>query len=363
MTRELDPAVQQSLDDNLTGSALNTAVLFFGDFDDDPLFVWTGVGDLDHNGRTYKGVGEMGAMSSVIEDAKLSDVRYNVTLSAIPAENLPDIVSAVTDGNPNGRDFELDLAFFDADTNLVGVLPLTAGFMDGATINEIANDNGELLGSIGLGLSSEASRLSLRKFVRETNQAQQEIFPGDKGFEFVGDTSMKEILWGQRASVVDSGSTTGGFDGACIADDMWLKEDLKAGDCIADDMLDVLNEIGGVAIGNEYSQLPMEGVSHSVQPCFEIETSGGAKLICSNTTPVTLKSGEMVFVDECLGGELATIIDGHFEWQTVIRVDHVSPRMVAHIYIHDKTFAAGVIHNARIFTHNMAKPRGDDGLF
>jgi hypothetical protein len=207
MTRDLDAGVQQAIDDADT-DGLNMALLFFADYEDDPVYVWTGIGDLEHNGNTYLGVGDLGNISSIIEDSKLKDVRYSATLSSIPQGSIPDIISAVTDGNPTGRDFTIDLAFFTPDVQLVGVLPLTAGFMDGSQINESPTEDGGFIGSITQNLASDATRLSKRKFIRQTNQAQQQLFPSDLGFEFVSDTNMGEIYWGQKASVV-AGQSTG----------------------------------------------------------------------------------------------------------------------------------------------------------
>lgn len=211
MTRTLPPAVQQALDDaNTQGLAMS--ILFFADFDNDPLYAWTGVGPLEYNGNIYQGVGDMGTIAPIIEDSKLADVRGSATLSAIPEGSIPDIVGEITDGNPTGRDFTIDLAFFNVDTTLAGVLPLTAGFIDGSVITEAPTEDGELLGSVGLNLASEATRLSKRRFTRQTNQAQQEIFSGDLGFEFIADTNMGEIAWGQKASVA-AGASSGGNGG------------------------------------------------------------------------------------------------------------------------------------------------------
>lgn len=208
MTRTLSPEVQQALDDAST-KGLAVSILFFADFEDDPVYVWSGVGPIEYNGNIYKGVGDMGTIGSIIEDSKLADVRFNATLSSIPEGSIPDIIGAITDGNPTGRDFTIDLGFQDADAQLVGVLPLTAGFMDGSALNEAPNDDGGLHGSVSLNLASEATRLSKRKFTRQTNQAQQELFTGDLGFEFVADTNMGEIAWGQKSSI-SAGASSGG---------------------------------------------------------------------------------------------------------------------------------------------------------
>lgn len=212
MTRELGATIQGEIDNHAAGYPLRCALMFHGNFDGDPLYAWTGVGELSYNGQTYQGVGALGSISPIIEDAKMSDVRFNVSLSGIPEGSITDIITAVTDGDPNGRDFTIDLAFLNADGQLVGVLPLTAGAMDGAQLIESPTKN-ELVGTIKLGLTSEASRLSDTTFVRMTNQAQQTLFAGDLGFEFVADTSMREIFWGQKASTTSNSGGGGRYSG------------------------------------------------------------------------------------------------------------------------------------------------------
>jgi len=212
MTRLLDAGVQQALDDAET-DGLNMGLLFFADYEGDPVYVWTGIGDLEHDGNIYQGLGDLGNISSIIEDAKLKDVRYSASLSAIPGGSIPDIISAITDGNPTGRDFTIDLAFFTPAVTLSGVLPLTSGFMDGSSINEAPTDDGELIGTITQNLASDSTRLSLRKFERLTNQSQQQIFSGDLGLEFVADTNLGEIYWGQKSSVTSKGVSGGGAGG------------------------------------------------------------------------------------------------------------------------------------------------------
>ena len=150
------------------------------------------------------------------------------------------------------------------------------------------------------------------------------------------------------------GGGGGGFD--CIAAHMWLTDNLQAKDLNPSSTLIFLTEIEGVANGDSYYQDQLESVDFSKQLCVEIETTGGAKLICSVSTPVTLRSGALIPVTECLGGELATLINGEFEWQEVKRLDYVGEWLVAHIHAGGRTFAAGAEARAKIFTHNALKP-------
>jgi hypothetical protein len=55
-----------------------------------PVHVWTGVGDLVWNGKTYKGVGTLGSVSTVGESSEIEAQGITLTLSGIPAELLAD---------------------------------------------------------------------------------------------------------------------------------------------------------------------------------------------------------------------------------------------------------------------------------
>lgn len=210
MTRSLSAAIQTELDNHANGTPIYPCFLLYLGLDSGATYLWSGVGDLVYDSNTYQGVGAMGSIGAVAEDSKLSDVRFNVQLSAIPAESLPDFVDEVTTGNPINRPFTIHLGFMDDEGQLQDAMLLTAGFIDGADISETQGDDGQRLGSIRLTMASESTRLARSDFRRMTNQSQQAIFTGDKGFEFVADTNMREIVWGSVKQQVGSSTGRGG---------------------------------------------------------------------------------------------------------------------------------------------------------
>lgn len=90
-----------------------------------------------------------------------------------------------------GRGFTLYLAFFKADTTIDDVLTLTAGFIDAVSFSV-----GEIQG-ISLDLASEGLMLRREHFYRMDDAMQQNLFPGDKFFEFV--TGLPDSLQGGAA--------------------------------------------------------------------------------------------------------------------------------------------------------------------
>lgn len=193
MTRQLSATIDTAL-----GNAhVNIAFLLELGLDGGSVYLWSGEGDLNWDAKVWKGVGALGSISAITEESGLSDVRIKATLSHLPIENMPDFVEEFTINNPVGRPFAINLAFFKNDTSVNDVLPLTAGFIDALNISETGEASPENMGGVELTLASEAAMLAHTRVFRLTDQHQQALFTGDKGLEFVTDTNLGEIRWGQ----------------------------------------------------------------------------------------------------------------------------------------------------------------------
>lgn len=204
MTRQVSPAISTVLDSN----HLNLAFLLELNLDGGSAYLWSGEGDLNWDGKTWKGVGALGSISAITEDTELADARIKAYLSHVPIENMPDFVEEFTLNNPVGRPFQIHIVFFNDDTSVNDVLPLTAGFIDGLNIFERGGDFAENIGGIELTLASESALLGLKRVFRFTDQHQQSLFPGDRGLEFVTDTNLGEIRWGQAEPQKISSNTS-----------------------------------------------------------------------------------------------------------------------------------------------------------
>ena len=192
MTRILPTSVSLGVEQD----KVSVAFLLELALDGGSVFLWSGEGNLIWNGQTWLGVGAMGAISSVAEDAQLSDARIKATLSHVPVDNLPDFVQEFSDNDPVGRGFTLNLAFFNDDTSINDVVTLTAGFIDAISMNDGEGGADGSSGGIELTLASEAALLSRHRGYRLTDQHQEALFMGDRGLEFVTDTTLGEIRWG-----------------------------------------------------------------------------------------------------------------------------------------------------------------------
>ncbi len=187
---------------HINSGALNWAMLLKLEFDTDPLYLWSGIGDLSWDGHTWMGVGDLGSISDVSESSGLKDSAIKATFNHMSTE----LVDAVTTMDPVGRPFELNFALFTPDNQLEDVITLTSGFID--AIELVDGDTGH----ISMNLVSEAALLGRLTAFRLDDQHQQNFFPGDLGLEFV--TSLdEEILWGHHKTSVGVG-IGGGQGGA-----------------------------------------------------------------------------------------------------------------------------------------------------
>lgn len=182
MTRD----ISQDASDHVEAEIIPFAVLLELEFDSGDVNLWSGVGDLAWNGKTWIGTGEMGSLSGVTEATDLSDTVIRATLSHIDNSLMPDFVDEVTNQNPVGRGFSAYLVFFNADNTVKDTVLLSAGLIDAIHLTD-----GET-GSITMDLVSEAGQMARTRFFRMDDQHQQKLFPSDKGFQFV--TGLDPVL-------------------------------------------------------------------------------------------------------------------------------------------------------------------------
>jgi hypothetical protein len=160
--------------------------------------------EVTFNGNPYSGVGDLGSISVIGEGAGLQAQGVKLALSGID----PVFVSAAFE-NAQRRPGKVWVGFFDADFGLViDPVLVFSGLIDNTTV-----DFGETA-TIMVILESRLITWERPKIQRYTNEAQQQLFPGDKFFEFLNQTVDKEIFWGisaggvPRAVTVNPSSTT-----------------------------------------------------------------------------------------------------------------------------------------------------------
>ena len=158
-----------------------------------PVHIWTGYGTITVGSTAYLGIGTLGSISPVEETTDLAARGISMQLSGVPTAML---AVALTE-NYQGRECSILFGALEASGALVSS-PVTifSGRMDVMSIN----DDGQ---NATIGMTAENKLVDFRRprEVRYTDQEQKNLFPSDKGLEFVTAIQEKQIYWGNAKLV------------------------------------------------------------------------------------------------------------------------------------------------------------------
>jgi len=158
-----------------------------------PVHIWTGYGTITVGSTAYLGIGTLGSISPVEETTDLAARGISMQLSGVPTAML----SVALTENYQGRECSVLFGALEASGALVSS-PVTifSGRMDVMSIN----DDGQ---NATIGMSAENKLVDFRRprEVRYTDQEQKNLFPSDKGLEFVTAIQEKQIYWGNAKLV------------------------------------------------------------------------------------------------------------------------------------------------------------------
>ncbi|MBP3958334.1 hypothetical protein J8F10_24055 [Gemmata sp. G18] len=160
-------------------------------FDTGDVCLHTGLGSISFGGDTYTGTGAIGSIGGVDEDADLSRTTLELTLRGLPT----DLVSVTLNEYYQGRRATLYGGYLDATSQQLVDTPfiLYRGRMDTAAVEQ------EETVSIRLTVESRFAAWD-RPLTRRYNGADQQLrYPGDRGLEYVEQTTEKPLFWGQKA--------------------------------------------------------------------------------------------------------------------------------------------------------------------
>jgi len=206
MTRDVSPAVLNSLDDDVVYPFYAIELLFDGD---NTLRMWTGQGTLVYDGVSYYGTGQILTVDSVEETTEMSAKGATLTLSAVP----PQVLSLALSEPYQGRRCNIFFGMF-ANGNLLtesnvfllledgskillqsqdtGLTQVFSGYMDQMNIDEGPDSS-----VIKLTVENKLIDLERVRVARFTSSYQKSIYPNDKGLEFIEGLQDKNIVWGR----------------------------------------------------------------------------------------------------------------------------------------------------------------------
>lgn len=183
MTRALDGGTVAAV------SAGHVPYLFFVQLDfSQALRVCSAGYNFDWNGATWLGLGSLGSIEPIQEQASLEATGVRLTLTGVPTEYVAIMLAEQYQGRP----CQIWLAPLREDLQLAASpVRLFSGRMDVPTI-----DVGETA-SITVSAESKMVSWDRARVRRYNNEDQQSRYPGDRGFEFVPQMVEKQLMWGR----------------------------------------------------------------------------------------------------------------------------------------------------------------------
>lgn len=154
-----------------------------------PLRVCSSSGyDIVWNGYTWLGLGMLGGIEPIEEQATLEAIGVRLTLSGVPSE----IIAITLAEQYQGKACHIWFAPLREDLQMaVQPVRVFSGRMD--TMDT------ELGETATITVSAESRMVSwdTPRVRRYNNEDQQSRYPGDRGFEFVAQMVEKNLLWGR----------------------------------------------------------------------------------------------------------------------------------------------------------------------
>lgn len=179
--RQIDSVVISALEQG----NIRWAYLVDVEFDVNPLRFSSLYSDLDYDGKTYIGAGNLGTISATQENSALEPSSVNLTISGVN----PAVLPTVFDQEYINRPASIRLLVLDDNGGVVGVLPYYGGLISDLSLNFSSTS------SIQISLADQLSVWSREKVSRYTDQDQKTRYPNDRGFEFVEQIQDLEIVW------------------------------------------------------------------------------------------------------------------------------------------------------------------------
>ena len=186
MSRDLTAAMETAI----TAGKFRRVRFYEGEFASGTTRLWTGVGTITWDGKSWLGVGHLGGVSNIEETTEIKATSVTVFLSGVPSANIALVLSEARQGKP-GRIWE---GARDEISGAILADPAKSfeGRLDVADIDEQGETS-----TVRITYASRLADLETARERRYTHQDQQIDFSGDLGFEFIGSLQDKVISWGR----------------------------------------------------------------------------------------------------------------------------------------------------------------------
>jgi hypothetical protein len=181
----LTTAEQAALAAKVTPMALLVEMRF-----DTPLYLCTAGIDLDYDGKSWKGIGLLGAIDEI--SSEIGDVKpLRMSLSSVPN----DVLGLALGEQIKGKKVRVSLSIHDPSTyQILRVHQLWAGELDQMTVEE-----GAPTGQVSVTAIHRSAVFARPRPFRYTDADQQAEFPGDRSLQFIASQANHNDIWPSAA--------------------------------------------------------------------------------------------------------------------------------------------------------------------
>ncbi len=202
MARVLTAAVITEL------NAARSRPVFFveAEFSSGVINLWSGLGSIIFDGKTWEGIGKLGGISVVTETSDMRAENVVLTLSGIPASILTNVLDEIR----FGKEATIQMGYLDeAGAVIADPFVYFKGIIDKGQIDE-----GGETATAQVNVESENAALQRAKEFRHTSEDQKAEFSTDEGFDHVSSLQeLNEVWGGSTASIPTATTPTGGGGG------------------------------------------------------------------------------------------------------------------------------------------------------
>lgn len=165
------------------------ALFFEGAFATGVVRIWSGLSPITWNGQTWIGAGNLIGFAGVEEGTDIVARGTSISLSGVPSSH---VALAITDAQ-QGLPGKIWIGLLAADGAII-VDPILAftGRLDVPSVTDGAETC-----TVTITYESRLIDLNTPRELRYTHEAQQQLYPGDRGFEYVTTIQDQDITWGR----------------------------------------------------------------------------------------------------------------------------------------------------------------------
>jgi len=178
----------------VSGSHIDLVYLVAIHWPDGWVRLHTGLGPLIYAGDEYQGIGAMGSVGDITDNAELGRHECSLTLSGLDDAAVAEVIEKEC----FGRTGNVYLGFLDENSRIVdtAVLPLFAGEIDKLGVEKGENNK------ISITLTADNLERSLRLPDRYNDESHQKRSVGDRFFRYITAMVERPIYWGNKKNAL-----------------------------------------------------------------------------------------------------------------------------------------------------------------